>query len=924
MPSWNSIVLSCFAYAALLFLVAFWAERRARAGRFGWLRNPWVYTLSLSVYCTAWTYYGAVGSAARSGLEFAAIYLGPTLTFLAWWTVLRKLVRIAREQRTTSIADMLSARYGKSTGIGVVVTLIAVIASTPYIALQLQSLSLSFSLFADEAAQPTRISFWIACGLAAFTILFGTRHVDANEQHYGVVTAIALEAIVKLVALTSVGLFVVFGIADGPADIFARLPDAQLMQRDIFGPRWITLIFLAATAVICLPRMFQVAVVENVDERYLATASWAFPAYLLLISLFVLPIAIAGMTVLPAGANPDLYVLSVPLSTGNGTLALIAFLGGFSAATSMVIVAAIALSTMISNHIVLPLWLRRARPAPASSGDVRQMLLISRRAAIVGIVALGYIYFRATGGSEALASIGLIAFLGVAQFMPSVLAGLYWRGATRTGALAAVITGFALWAYTLFLPSFEGAVLLSDAVIANGPFGQAWLAPRDLFGSNIADPLVHATFWSLGLNCLALIVVSLLSRPSDLEQLQAKLFTDIFQIGDRGDIGLRGSAKSEDLFELAQRILGRDRAWALFHETARAQGKPGGLPDPSPDLTARLERALTGAIGAASAHAMVSQIGGHGTVSIRELMRMADETAQIVEYSHRLEQKSRELEETATQLRHANARLHALAEQKDAFLSQVSHELRTPMTSVRSFAEILREDDGLAPEQSRRFVSIIHEESQRLTRLLDEILDLSVLETGQAALPRGPVALREVLDTALATVEPQLRGAGFALTRTGDEDVIVAADRDRLAQVFINVMTNAVKYGRGERARLALDTRVDSDRVAVRIMDTGPGVAEADRDRIFEKFTRLGHQTLAGSAGLGLPISREIMRNLGGDLTLEPSASGTGPGASFLVTLNRHYATPPESVMSGSDDAEQGQNGENDHDQADEIDDAAH
>ncbi|RED14013.1 sensor histidine kinase [Pontivivens insulae] len=882
MLSWNVIVLTCLLYVAALFGVAFWAERRARAGHFGWMRSPLVYTLSISVYCTAWTYYGAVGSAARNGLEFAAIYLGPTLVFIGWWFLFRKLVRIAREQRTTSIADLLSSRYGKSSLIGVFVTVLAVIASTPYIALQLTSLSLSFTLFSDGSANSSLTAFWIAVGLAIFTILFGTRHVDANERHYGVVTAIALEAIVKLVAIASVGLFVVFGLASGPSDIFARPESAELLSADIFGPRWITLVFLSATAIICLPRMFQVIVVENVDERHLATAAWAFPMYIFLMSLFVLPIAIVGLNTMPAGSNPDLFVLTLPLASGANTLALVAFIGGFSAATSMVIVSAIALATMMSNHIFMPLWLRATAGTPSSSGDVRRILLISRRVSILVIMGLGYLYYLLAGDGGALASIGLIAFLGAAQFLPSVIAGLYWRGATRTGALLAVGSGAVVWAYTLFLPSFGGSLILSAETIANGPFGLGWLRPNALFGSAISDPLVHAVIWSMAVNITMLCVGSMMSRPRALEQLQAKIFVDVFALSAAGQgMSLGRTAKSEKLFELAQRILGREQAGRMFTEIARAQGKPSGLPDADPALTARLERALAGALGASSAHAMVSQISGHGTVSVPELIRMADETAQIVEYSHRIEEKSRELEISADQLRRANERLRAISDQKDAFLSQVSHELRTPMTSIRSFAEILRETDQIDPDQHQRFVTIIHEESQRLTRLLDEILDLSVLETGRTTMRRDPLWLDDVIRQALDATEPLMRRAGVQPDYAPGAEIPVLADRDRLAQVFINVLSNAVKYGLGLPPRIKVEAVQGPQEVTVTITDNGPGIAEADADRVFEKFSRLGEATLAGSAGLGLPISREIMRNLDGDLTLR---SGEG-GACFVITL---------------------------------------
>ena len=345
MLSLNLLLVVCLAYVALLFAVAFFVDRRARQGRLNWLRSPVVYTLSISVYCTSWTFYGAVGSAARNGLEFITIYLGPTLVFVGWWWLLRKLVRIGRVHRITSIADLISSRYGKSSGLAVLVTVIAVIATTPYIALQLQSVTRSVQVIVGEADSGST-AFWIAGGMALFTILFGTRNLDANERHHGVVAAIAVEAIVKLVALLAVGVFVVWGIAGGMGKIFADVP-AEVVYggENIFGPRWIVLTFLSATAIICLPRQFQVTVVENVDERHLATASWLFPLYLFGMCLFIMPIAIAGLKVLPAGSNPDLFVLTLPLAENRQELALLAFLGGFSSATSMVIVAAIAVST---------------------------------------------------------------------------------------------------------------------------------------------------------------------------------------------------------------------------------------------------------------------------------------------------------------------------------------------------------------------------------------------------------------------------------------------------------------------------------------------------------------------------------------------------------------------------------------------------
>ena len=585
---------------------------------------------------------------------------------LAWWYIPRKLVRIGQGQRITSIADMISSRYGKSGTLGVVVTLLAVVAATPYIALQLQSLTLSVQAITHEQLDApisrATVALWFAAGLAAFTVLFGTRTIDANEKHFGVVSAIAVEAIIKLVALLAVGVFVTWGLAGSPAAVFDA--PAPVGMEQIYTPRWLTLIFLSATAIICLPRMFQVMVVENEDERHLATAAWAFPTYLLLISLFVLPIAISGKALLPQGSNPDLYVLTLPLSQGQTELTLLAFLGGFSAATSMVIVSAIALSTMISNHIVVPVWLWLTQRKVQTSGDVRAVVLTSRRLSILLILGLGYLYFLISGGSAALASIGLIAFAGIAQILPALIGGIYWRGATRAGALAGIGIGFVLWAYTLFLPSFEGSFLLSRAVLDNGPFGILALRPVALFGLDMDDRLVHSVYWSLGLNVIAFVAVSLLTRPRLLERVQGAQFVDAFRHDPSGGTVFRRSATSEDLFTLAQRILGTNTAHQLFADTARAQGKLSGLPEADAALITRVERELQGAVGAASAHAMVSQITRGGQIPVDDLIRMADETAQIVEYSQELERRSRELARTADQLRDANARLTELGRRK--------------------------------------------------------------------------------------------------------------------------------------------------------------------------------------------------------------------------------------------------------------------
>ena len=890
MVPFNILVLVCLVYVGLLFLVAFLVERRANARALPWLRSPLVYTLSLSIFCTAWTFYGAVGYAVRSGWEFMTIYLGPTLVFVGWWWVLRKLVRIGRTQRVTSIADLISSRYGKSNMLGVIVTVISVVAATPYIALQLQSVTLSFAVFASTAADggpmpdKAATALWVAVGLALFTVLFGTRNLDSNERHLGVVTAIAVEAVVKLVALVAVGAFVVWGLAGGPADMMAKIEASPLSAWDLQPGRWAGLIFLSAAAVLCLPRMFQVMVVENVDERHLATASWAFPLYLFLMCLFVLPIAVAGMDLLPPGTNPDLFVLTLPLAQGQDGLAMLAFLGGFSSATSMVIVASIALATMVSNHIVMPLWLS-LRPAQAVSGDVRRIVLLSRRLSIAGIVALGYAYFRLSGGSAALAAIGLISFVGAAQILPAMLGGIFWRGATRVGAVCGLLTGAGIWAYSLYLPSFGPDAVISARLMTEGPWGIGWLRPQALFGVEGMDPLIHAMFWSLVLNATAFFTGSILTFPGPVERVQGAAFVNVFDGEVSAGGWVRGAATAEDLLILSQRILGGDEALAFFEAEARMQGKAGPLPDPTPGFLGALERRLSGSVGAATAHAMIAQTVGGAAVSVEDLMAVANETAQIMEYSARLEAQSEELTRTARQLQQANEKLTRLSVQKDSFLSQVSHELRTPMTSIRAFSEILMEGD-MPPEMARRHATIIHDEAIRLTRLLDDLLNLSVLENAGVQLTLGLVSLQDMIDRALVTAAQTRPERRFTIHRDpGCEALYVTTDADRLTQVFINLISNARKYCAAPEPELRIAVRQRGGRVMVDVIDNGRGIPEDSQALIFEKFARLTDETRAGGAGLGLAICREVMTALGGSIAYLPGQGGTAFRVTFPLRL---------------------------------------
>lgn len=905
------ILLVAFGYVALLFGIAFYGDKRADAGR-SLIGNPYIYTLSMAVYCTAWTFYGSVGRAATTGVAFLPIYLGPTLMVALWWVVLRKIVRIAKSQRITSIADFVGSRYGKSTLLGGLVSVIAVIGIMPYISLQLKAVSASFELIRHypEMVPPISASslppwrdtaLYIALLMAVFTILFGTRHIDATERHEGLVAAIAFESIVKLVAFLAVGIFVTFGLFDGPGDLFGRAAQ-QVDLRKLMLPDaipggaggWFLLTVLSMFAILFLPRQFQVAVVENVNESHLRKAAWLFPLYLFVINLFVLPIALGGRLLFADGrVDPDTFVLTLPMAHDHALLTLFVFIGGLSAATGMVIVETIALSTMLCNDLVMPLLLRLKALRLTERRDLSQLLLTIRRGSIVFVLLLGYLYFRLIGESYALVTIGLVSFAAAAQFAPPILFGIYWRGATRQGALAGLLAGFTVWLYTLLLPAFAKSGWLPAGFIESGLLGLSWLRPYSLFGMTGLDNVSHAMFWSMAANIGALVGVSLFTRHTPIEQVQAAYFVDVFRQGGPDDRALvwKGTATIADLRALCMRFLGEKRAGEIFTAYERGRGITlGDQPQADAQLVNHVEKALAGAIGAASARVMVSSTVKGEALSLEGVLQILDETSQVVEYSHRLEQKSAELEAATRELREANERLKELDQMKDEFVSTVSHELRTPLTSIRAFSEILRDHPDLPALQREEFLGTVVKETERLSRLVDDVLDIARLESGRMAWRIEAHDLDGLIGDAITAVEQLFKERNVALVReTLAPPARVRGDRDRLMQVLINLLSNANKFCEPGRGRVVIRLSALPHEYRVEVEDNGPGIPAHELGRIFEKFHQVSdsREGRPKGSGLGLAISKRIVGHHGGRIWAE---SAVGRGATFVFTLPRSGA----------------------------------
>lgn len=632
------IAVVALVYMAILFAIAFYGDRR-RTPLSPRLR-AWVYSLSLAVYCTSWTFFGAVGQATDQLWSFLPTYLGPVLLMLFAPWVLQKMIMISKQENITSIADFIAARYGKSQALAVVVALICMVGVLPYIALQLKGIVLGVNLLIGSGADSTGTraqdtALIVSLVLALFTIVFGTRSLDVTEHHRGMVLAIAFESLVKLTAFLAVGIFVTFGLYDGFADLFSQARAAPQLadywEETVHWPAMLLQTGVAMTAIMCLPRQFHVTVVENIEPRDLNLARWVFPIYLVLAALFVVPIALAGQLHLPAGVMPDSFVISLPLAEAHPALALLAFIGGASAATGMVIVASVALSTMVSNDMLLP-WLlrRREKDTERPFEAFRHWLLTVRRVSIAVILLLAYVAYRLLGSSASLATIGQIAFAAIAQLGPAMIGALYWKQANRRGVFAGLAAGSLLWAYTLVLP-----------VVAKGlgwPLeripGLTWLASNP-FGLPI-EPLTQGVLISLVGNFALFGLVSVLSRTRVSEHWQASRFIGQ-EISQRQNSRFMLAVQVEDLLMLAARFVGEERARQSFIRFAYRQGK-GFTPNQTAnnEWIAHTERLLAGVLGASSARAVVKAAIEGREMQVEDVVRIADEASEVLQFNRAL------------------------------------------------------------------------------------------------------------------------------------------------------------------------------------------------------------------------------------------------------------------------------------------------
>jgi Na+/proline symporter/nitrogen-specific signal transduction histidine kinase len=865
------LVIIILCYLAFLFGIAFLADRKSKSK---WVNNPYVYTLSLGVYCTAWTYYGSVGIAANDGLNFLPIYLGPVIALPLWIVIMRKIIRISKQNKISSIADFISLRYGNNRFLGALITIVCVIGIVPYIALQLKAISETFEIMTVQSSrQSTHIlsdsTFYIAILLAVFATFFGTQKTDASENHKGIIASVAVESILKLLFFLIIGVYVTYYIYNGTDDIFSQMSKRENFETLVSfngledGFNWLFMIMLSFTAIFLLPRQFQVAVVENTREKHLKKAIWLFPLYLLLFNVFVIFVAWGGTLTFDDTTNAEYFALILPLVNGHNFLALLVFLGGFSAVISMVVISTLSLSTMVSNNLVIPYgFLDKFLTGPLEKNDF--YIKTIRRVAISLIIVAAYLFYVTFSVELSLYSIGLISFVIIAQLAPSFFIGLYWNRGAAKGAILGIIGGFSVTFYTIILPLISQIYTGSETFVNEGPSGINMLKPYSLFGIDFLSAPAHAFFWSLFVNMFIYFSVSLSFKGNYRERNYAEVVVNSQNFKDLQDSALvwKGEAYVADIRNMLVKFLGiarTERALQLFF-------KKYDIPPDTQMADARLinfsEKLLTGSIGGASAKILIASVVKEEEISLVEVLKILEESKSTMASNKALTQKSLALAKLSDQLKEMNETLIKKDQQKDEFLDTVSHELKTPVTGIRAATELLIEEaDDMSAPMKKQFLENILSDSDRLSRLINHILDFEKLSTGRTELNIKRQDFNETLNTVLRSIRQIASNHQITIKRLNIESIEIAYDEDRMLQVLTNLLSNAIKFCDNDNGLITVDYNLTIDYLKVYIFNNGNPIPAEDIDFIFDKFYQSKNQNTVKpiGSGLGLAISKQII-----------------------------------------------------------------
>jgi signal transduction histidine kinase/Na+/proline symporter len=816
--------------------------------------------------------------------------------------ILKKIIRISRVNKISSIADFISLRYGNSRFLGALVTIVCISGILPYISLQLKSISDTFHIVTKTQASSnifTDTTTYVCLALALFASYYGTKYVDASEKRRGIVTAVAMESILKLIFFLIVGIYVTYFVFDGFDDIYQKAAILKDFDKKntiggiTNGINWFFLCILSMFAIFLLPRQFHTAIVENNKETHIRTAIWLFPLYLLLFNLFVFPIAWGGNILFEGkGHNSDTYSLLIPQLFDNNVLTVLVFLGGFSAAISMIIVSSIALATMLSNNLLIPYGFIGSLENSSQEKNSKR-IVNSRKIGIFSLIILAYAIYRLFILDYSLVSIGLVAFVVIAQLAPSFFGAIFWRRGSKNGAVTGIILGFAVCFYTLLIPYATGMTNSVSLFVTEGPWGISLLKPFQLFGLDYLEPIPHAVFWSLLINIMSYAAVSVSFKGNYRERNYAEMFVDIdkYITNHENAFVWKGTAYISDIQKVLQRFLGEDRTKRALTIFNLKYNIDKNITTADARFIKFAENLLTGHIGTASAKILISSVVKEDKISLPEVLRILEESKENIIINKKLTDTSNELKKISEQLKNANQELVNKDIQKDEFLDTVTHELRTPITAIRAASEILHDDDDIPEELRKQFLQNIISESDRLNRLIDKILDLEKFETGKQKIYLSKNNITKTIKNTLDSLNQLIKNKNIRIEFEDSSKVIRAFyDEERIVQVIHNLLSNAIKFCSETDGKIVLSIHENETNIEVKIHNNGKIIKEEDAEAIFDKFYQSRNQNIKKpiGSGLGLAICKQIIEHHKGNIWSENNVSD---GATFIFTLPNYNTT---------------------------------
>ncbi len=858
-------------YLGLLFFIAFLAEKKK--SNF-WVNNPYIYSLSLAVYCSAWTYYGSIGVAANQGLEYLTIYIGPVIIIPAWIYIISKIIRISRVNKISSIADFISLRYGNSRLLGAIVAIVCILAVIPYIGLQIKAISETFHLITFSETSDNILldnATYVVLIIALFSAYYGTKYVDASEKRIGIISALAFESFLKLIFFLILGLFTVYGVFNGFDDLYekaSKIPD--FVEKNSInglegGFNWLLMSLLSMTAIFLLPRQFHATIIENRTEKHLKTAIWVFPLYLLLMNLFVFPVAWGGKVLfMDQNVNAEFYSILIPQKFGNTLIAGMVFFGGLSACISMIIIASISLSVMLSNNIIIPYgWLNNFKTETENTNN--KSITNIRKFSIFVMIIIGFIFYKYLLTGSTLFSVGLTAFVLTAQLTPSFFRAIFWRRGNFSGAVVGIIAGVIICYVNLILPNYFETSYKETAFFR-------------FFAIPYLSPVANTFFWSLLVNSGLFIIISSSVVANYRERNFAELYVDIndyIQSHENAYIW-KGIAHISDIRKILTRFLGEkktEQALKIFNLKYNISTE-----DDTADsrFIKFSENLLSGRIGTASAKILIEGVTKEDKISLPEVLKILEESKENITINKQLTEQSRQLTKLSSDLQNANRNLLVKDRQKDEFLDTVAHELRTPLTAIRATSEILIDDDEMPVEIRKDFLENIITESDRLNEIINDILYLDKLETGQFPLQ---LQKNNIIATFHKAIKPLIHLLEQRQLHHSEINLlnheVYEYDEQRIIQVFQNILGNALKFT-NEMGTIQTKFQEKDGQLKISIFNTGKTIPEEDLHFIFDKFYQSQNQNLQKpiGSGLGLAICKKIIDAHGGEIAVKNKEIG--------------------------------------------------